>query len=69
MNNPFMSFAMNLINRNPNIANNPRSKEMIDVIMSGDQNRGEMIATNLCQTYCTTPQQAVIDAKRFFNLP
>lgn len=42
-----MDFAMNLISRNPKIANNPQAQEMIDVIKSGDSRRGEEIANNL----------------------
>lgn len=64
-----MNFALELISKNPNIANNPRSQEMIDVIKSGDQQKGEALARNLCATYGVTPEQATQQARRFFNLP
>ena len=42
---------------------------MIQAIQIGDDKRGEEIAKNLCNAYGITPQQAVQDAKRFFNIP
>lgn len=62
-------FAMNILAQNPQIANNPNAQNMIQAIQSGDDKRGEEIATNLCNAYGITPQQAVQDAKRFFNIP
>lgn len=35
-NNPMMNFALNLIQQNPALQNNPNAKEMIEVIRSGD---------------------------------
>lgn len=64
-----MDFAMNLISRNPKIANNPQAQEMIDVIKSGDFRRGEEIANNLCKTFGTSREQAVAEAKAFFRIP
>lgn len=63
------NFALGLLSRNPNIANNPRSQEMIDIIRSGDQQKGEALARNLCATYGVTPEQGVQQARRFFNFP
>ena len=62
-------FAMNILAQNPQIANNPNAQSMIQAIQSGDDKRGEEIAKNLCNAYGLTPQQAVQDAKRFFNIP
>lgn len=39
-----MNFALGLLANNPNIANNPRSQEMINIIKSGDQQKGEALA-------------------------
>ena len=61
-------FAVNLISRNPNIANNPQAQNYLRVIQSGDAEQGEQIARNLCNTYGVTPDQAVQQAKSFFNL-
>ena len=63
------NFALGLLANNPNIANNPRSKEMINIIKSGDQQKGEALARNLCATYGLTPEQGVAQARKFFNIP
>lgn len=59
---------MNLIESNPAIKNNPRYKEMIDVIRRNDSVRGEEIARNLCATYGDTPEATVEKAKKFFGI-
>lgn len=62
-------FAMSLITRNPQIANNPNAQGMIQAIQSNDSTKGEQIAKNLCDSYGISPQEAVQQAKRFFNFP
>ena len=62
------NMAMNMIAQNPNVANNPNAQEFINVIQSGDNQRGSQIAKNLCDTYGITPEQATQQAKRFFNI-
>lgn len=62
-------FAMNLITRNPQIANNPNAQGMIQAIQSNDSAKGEQIAKNLCDSYGISPQEAIQQAKRFFNIP
>lgn len=61
-------FALNLISQNPNIANNPQAKAMIDVIKSGDAKKGEELARNLCSTYGVDPQEASKQAANFFKM-
>ena len=61
--------AMNLISQNPNIANNPNAQEFIKVIQNGDSVRGQQIADNLCQTYGISRDEALKNAKSYFNLP
>ena len=61
--------AMNLISSNPQIAQNPQAQEMINVIKSGDAERGKQIANNLCQTYGVTPDQAIAQARKMFGIP
>ena len=62
-------FALNMINGNPNIANNPNAQEFLNVIRNNDDARGKQIAQNLCDSYGLTTDQAVQQAKRFFGLP
>lgn len=61
-------WAINLISKNPNIANNPRAKEYIQIIQNGDSSRGEEIANNLCQTYGMSREDAIASARNFFGI-
>lgn len=63
------NMALNLLSQNPSISNNPNAQEFINVIRSGDSVRGEQIAQNLCNTYGVSKEDAVKNAKSFFNLP
>lgn len=63
------SFALNLLARNPNIANNPQAISMLNVIRSGDDAKGQEIARNICNSMGVTEQDALNQAKQFFNLP
>lgn len=64
-----MQFAMNMLKQNPNIGNNPQTQAMLQVLQSGDAQKGQQIAQNLCQTYGITPEEAVKQATSFFNIP
>lgn len=66
-NNP-MGFALDMIQHNPALQNDPNAREMIDVIESGDANRGRQIARNLCNTYGVKPEDAITQAKSFFHM-
>lgn len=52
------------------IATNPTRKEYLDVLMSGDAQRGEQLANQIMQTYGlsrdTAPQQAVNGLAQMF---
>lgn len=63
------NFALNLINQNPQIAQNPNAQSMLNVIQSGDSKKGAEIAQNLCSSYGITPEQALNQAKQFFHIP
>lgn len=67
MMNP-MQFAMNMIQHNPQIMNNPMAQNYINVIQSGDAQKGQQLAENICKSYGMTPQQALQQAKQFFNI-
>ncbi len=66
MNNP-MSMLLNMAMQNSNIANNPRAQEMLQVIQSGDAQKGQQIAMNLCKTYGVSKDQAVSMATEYFK--
>lgn len=64
-----MGFALNMLANNPNIANNPQAKQWMQVIQSGDAQQGQQIADNICRSYGLSREDAIMQAKRFFNLP
>lgn len=37
-------FAIDMLNRNPQVANNPRAQDLLQVIQNGDSVKGEQIA-------------------------
>lgn len=57
-----------LLQRNPEMQNNPMAKQMIDVIRSGDSAKGQQIANNLCKSNGVSPQDAIKQAQQFFGL-
>lgn len=68
MSNPILNLAMTMISNNPQIANNPQAKSMIEVIQNGDAERGRQIAENLCNTYGVSKEDAVKQARSFFKI-
>lgn len=60
--------ALKMISNNPKVANNPQAQELIEVIKSGDNARGQQIAQNLCNTYGVSKEEALNQAKGFFNI-
>ena len=66
MNNP-MPMLLNMAMQNSNIANNPRAQEMLQIIQSGDAQKGQQIAMNLCKTYGVSKEQAVGMATEYFK--
>lgn len=65
--NNMINFAMTLLSRNPQIANNPTAKNMIEVIQSNDSKRGQEIAENLCSTYGVKKEDAEEGARYGYN--
>lgn len=61
--------AMQRIMSNPQMQNNPQAREFMNIMQSGDQQRGIQMANNLCQSYNVTPQQMTQEAMRFFGIP
>ena len=62
-------FLMNMIQNNPQIANNPQAKEWIKVIQDGDAARGEQIANNLLNSMGMTKDQAKQQISQRFGIP
>lgn len=68
MPNNIMGLALDIIQKNPALANNPNAREMIEVIRSGDTAKGQQIAKNLCDTYGMKPEDAISQARSFFHI-
>lgn len=67
MMNPFINMALNMIQNNPNVANNVMGKEFIDILKTGDPKRGIEMAENLCKTNNTTKEEAIKQARSYFG--
>lgn len=65
--NAVEQFALRMIQQNPQVANKPLGKEFINILQSGDAQRGIQLANNLCQTYNTSPNEAVEQARNYFH--
>lgn len=63
-----MQFAMNMLQNNPQIMNNPQAQGLMQVIQSGDAAKGQQMAENLCKTYGVTHDQALEEARKFFHI-
>lgn len=63
-----MQFAMKMLQRNPQVMNNPQAQGLMEVIQSGDTAKGKQMAENLCKTYGVTPDQALEEARKFFHI-
>lgn len=72
MNNPILALAqmaINKINSDPRMQNNPQAREFLSIMQTGDVARGEEMARNLCNSYGVSQQQAIQQAKQFFRIP
>ena len=68
MPNNIMGLALDIIQKNPALANNPNAREMIAVIRNGDAAKGQQIAQNICNTYGVKPEEAISQARSFFHI-
>lgn len=57
-----------MLRQNPQIANNPRAQEIINILQTNDNERGAQLAQNLCNSYNINPTQAVQQAQQFFGI-
>lgn len=54
-----------LVQRNPQVANNPEVQEILNVIRTGDAQRGQQIAENLCRNNGMTKEQGYQSAAQW----
>lgn len=63
---PNMNAIINMLcQMNPQVANSPQAQEWLNVIRSGDAQRGQQIAANLCRNNNVTPEQGYQSAAQW----
>lgn len=62
-------FANALLDRNPQIANDPNNQALVQAIRNRNEQDGQKIAQDICQQNGIFPSQAMSQVKRFFNIP
>lgn len=63
-----MQLIINKLSQDPRIQQSPQMQQYLQVIQSGDSQRGEELARNICQTYGITPEEGVRQAKQIFGI-
>lgn len=61
-------FAMHMIRNNPSITNNPIAQNYINVLQSGDAQKGQQIAQNILNSYGMTKEQAMQQVQQIFHI-
>lgn len=62
------AFAMQMLQKNPNIAKNKKVASMINAIKNNDAAQGEEIANNILKSYGMTKEQALELAHQRFGI-
>lgn len=63
-----MKFLQNAMRQNPNIANNPQAQNFLQILQSGDAQKGQQVAENLLKTYGMTKEQGMNQVHNFFHI-
>lgn len=63
-----MQFLQNAMQQNPNIANNPQAQNFLQILQSGDAQKGQQVAENLLKTYGMTKEQGMNQVHNFFHI-
>lgn len=60
--------AIEALKRNPNVANTPQGQQFLQILQSGDDDKGRQMAKNICQSYNMSEEDAISKVRQFFNL-
>ena len=63
-----MQFLQNAMRQNPNIANNPQAQNFLQILQSGDAQKGQQIAENILKSYGMTKEQGLNQVHSFFHI-
>lgn len=62
------AFAINLLQKNPDKANTPLGKQLMQILESRDYKAGEELGRNLCNSYGVDPSKAVPQGLKLFGI-
>lgn len=65
--NSLALMAMNMLQNRPDVMNNPKNKELIEVLRSGDDVEGQRIAKEICSQNGETLASAMTKVRQFFG--
>lgn len=63
-----IQFLQNAMRQNPNIANNSQAQNFLQILQSGDAQKGQQVAENLLKTYGMTKEQGMNQVHNFFHI-
>lgn len=63
-----MQFLQNAMRQNPDIANNPQAQNFLQILQSGDAQKGQQVAENILKTYGMTKEQGMNQVHNFFHI-
>lgn len=61
-------FAKDLLAKNPDKANTPLGKQLLDILETKDYAKGEQLGNNICKTYNIDKEEALQNGRQFFGL-
>lgn len=61
-------FALNLLRQNPEKADTPLGRQLMQILESKDYSAGEQLGKNLCNTYGVDPKTCYEKGKSFFGI-
>lgn len=62
------SFALQMLDNNPEQANTPLGKQLRSILESRDDAKGQELASNLCHTYGWDANKKIQEGKSMFGL-
>lgn len=60
-------FANQLLDKNPQVANNPQNQALVQAIRNRNPQEGQRIAQDICRQHGMLPTQALEQIGQFFN--
>lgn len=63
-----LQLAAQMMQKNPNLANNPEAQRMLSVLQNGSQEEQKQLAQEICQARGISLEEGVQQAKSYFNL-